>query len=366
MIPISRVDLPADTEDRVLAVLRSGRLAQGEVVEEFEHGFADLHEVRHAIAVNSGTTALVAAMQALELGPGDEVITTPFTFVATLNAILEAGATARFADIGDDYNVLPESIAALVTDRTRALMPVHLYGYPVDLDAVGVIAQRHGLTIIEDAAQAVAATYNGKPVGNAGIGCFSLYATKNLSTGEGGMVTTNDDVIADRLRLLRNQGMRARYIYEMPGHNYRLTNLAAAIGIAQLGEVASRTERRRANATALSHRLGDVQGLSLPPEPEANRDHVFHQYTVRISVNAKAGRDELAEALTARGVGCGVYYPRLVNEYECYAADPRVIHDETPHARLIASEVLSLPVHPSLTAADFDTIATAVRQVLEP
>ncbi|MFV0308834.1 MAG: DegT/DnrJ/EryC1/StrS family aminotransferase [Desertimonas sp.] len=364
MIPITRVELAADTEARVLAVLRSGQLAQGEVVEEFERRFATLHQVGHAVAVNNGTTALVAAMQAIGLRPGDEVITTPFTFIATLNAILEAGATARFADIGDDYNVLPEAMEHLVNERTRALLPVHLYGYPVDMDGVRAVAARHGLPIVEDAAQAVAASFDGRPVGGAGVGCFSLYATKNLSTGEGGVVTTDDDAIADRLRLLRNQGMRERYVYEIAGHNYRLTNVAAAIGVAQLGELSDKTARRQANAARLTAGLRGVPGLLVPPDPDERRTHVYHQYTVRVTTDAAIERDEVIERLTAAGIGCGIYYPRLVNDYECYADDARVSVDDTPHARRIATEVLSLPVHPSLTDAELDTIVDAVRQAL--
>lgn len=211
MIPITAVKLDPATEDLVLDVVRSGMLAQGEYVAQLEEAFAAVHGVSHAIAVNNGTTALVVALEALGLGPGDEVITTPFTFVATLNAILEAGATARFVDIGSDFNIDPALLADAITPATKAIMPVHLYGYMADMDPIVEVAQANDLAIVEDAAQAVAADYKGARAGSIGVGCFSLYATKNVSTGEGGMVTTNDDDLADRIRLLRNQGMRARY-----------------------------------------------------------------------------------------------------------------------------------------------------------
>jgi dTDP-4-amino-4,6-dideoxygalactose transaminase len=363
MIPITTVRFGPEEEALVLEVLRSGQLAQGAYVERFEQEFARLHGVEHAVAVNNGTTALVAALQALDLRPGDEVITTPFTFIATLNAILEAGATARFADIGDDFNVLPDAMSELVGERTRVLMPVHLYGYMADMAPISALAGRHHLSIVEDAAQAVGAEYHGAKAGSFGVGCFSLYATKNINTGEGGVVTTNDAVVADRLRLLRNQGMRQRYQYELAGHNYRMTNLAAAVGIPQLGRLDEITARRQRNAAALRSGLKDVPGLVLPPEPDAGRTHVYHQFTVRVTGECPLDRDGFVNALTASGVGAGVYYPHLVGSYECYRGDPRVARDETPVARRLAQEVFSLPVHPFLSEDDLDRVIESVRDV---
>jgi perosamine synthetase len=363
MIPITTVRFGPEEEALVLEVLRSGQLAQGAYVERFEREFAEMHEVKHAVAVNNGTTALVVAMEALGIGPGDEVITSPFTFVATLNAILEAGATARFADIGPDYNVQPEGMASLVNQKTRALAPVHLYGYMADMRPIMSLASQHDLHVIEDAAQAVAAMYEGRPAGSFGVGCFSLYATKNLTTGEGGVVTTNDDSVADRLKLLRNQGMRQRYQYEVAGHNYRLTNLAAAVGIPQLGRIHEATARRQYNASRLREGLRDVGGLELPPAPATNRTHVYHQFTIRVTQEAPKGRDEIVEGLTSRGIGCGVYYPKVVYDYECYRNDPRVVQDPVPNALRTASEALSLPVHPFLTESDLDVIIDGVREV---
>lgn len=364
MIPITTVRFGAEEEGLVLEVLRSGQLAQGAYVEQFEREFAALHGVEHAVAVNNGTTALVVAMEALGIGPGDEVITSPFTFVATLNAILEAGATARFADIGPDFNVLPEAFDALVNERTRALVPVHLYGYMADMDPIMATAARHGLRVVEDAAQSVGAGYHGRPAGSFDVGSFSLYATKNLNTGEGGVVTTNDAAVADRLRLLRNQGMRQRYQYEVAGHNYRLTNLAAAVGLPQLARLGETSDRRRANAQVLRDGLAGITGLALPPEPEPGRTHVYHQFTIRVTADAPLTRAEVIDALTERGIGCGIYYPKVVYDYDCYRNDPRVVQDPVPHAFQVASEVVSLPVHPFLSADDLQQIVSMVREVL--
>lgn len=215
MIPITVVDV-RDAEDLVVEVLRSGAIAQGPMVKRFEDAFAAVSGTKHAIAVNNGTTALVAALQVLGLKPGDEVVTSPFTFVATLNAILEAGATVRFADIRrDDFAIDPDAVVKAVTDRTKVLMPVHLYGQTADMGKLAPLAAERGLTVIEDSAQAVGASFEGKQAGSFGIGCFSLYATKNITTAEGGVITTDDDALADKLRVLRNQGMRARYQYEV-------------------------------------------------------------------------------------------------------------------------------------------------------
>lgn len=347
----------------MLEVLRSGQLAQGTMVSRLESAFQDATETKHAIAVNSGTTALVAAIQALELAPGDEVITSPFTFVATLNAIIEAGATARFVDIGDDFNIDAAAIHHAITDRTRALMPVHLYGYPADMAGIMPLAEQRGLAVIEDAAQAIGATQGGRPVGSFGIGCFSLYATKNVTTGEGGMITTHSDVIADRIKMLRNQGMRIRYQYEMAGHNYRLTDLQAAVGLPQMERLASLTLQRRRNAELLDEGLSGISGLILPSE-DADRTHVFHQYTVRVTEDARLNRDQLAKGLTERGIGVGIYYPRVVFDYECYRSHPCVVTDPMPRANEFATQVLSLPVHPALTEDDIETVTAAVTGLL--
>ena len=361
MIPISKVDV-SDAAPLVLEVLRSGSIAQGPVVERLEQAFAEVVGVRHAIAVTNGTTALVAALQAVGLRPGDEVVTSPFTFAATLNAILEAGATARFADIREeDFAVDPDAVEAVVSARTAALMPVHLYGQTADMAPLTGVSARHGLHLVEDAAQAHGAAYGGRGAGAFGIGCFSFYATKNVTTGEGGMITTSDDAVADRLRVLRNQGMRARYEYEVVGHNYRMTDLHAAVGlpqVARLGEIAA---RRRHNAARLTAGLADVPGLRLPRELPG-RSHVWHQYTVLLPEDADRGR--VVDDLAAAGIGTGVYYPKLVFDHECYRRDERVVVADVPVAASVARRCLSLPVHQHLTDDEVDIVVERFRAAL--
>jgi dTDP-4-amino-4,6-dideoxygalactose transaminase len=363
MINISEVRLGQEEESGVLEVLRSGRLAQGPKVEELERLFAESHGAAFAVAVNNGTTALVAAIRALDLQPGDEVVTSPFSFVATLNSILEAGATARFADVGDDFCLDPVSVETLIGRRTKAILPVHLFGLPADMDTLSGIAQRHGLAIIEDAAQAHGAMVGDRPVGTYGLACFSLYATKNITSGEGGIITTNDADQAERLRILRNQGMRVRYEYVMAGHNYRMTELQAAVAIPQMHRLNEINGRRRANARRLTEGLMGIPGLRLPVEPEG-RTHVFHQYTVRVGAGAACDRGQLAKRLEDAGVGSGIYYPRLMHDYDCYRDHPLVGRDETPLAAATAAEVLSLPVHQHLSDADVDEVVGAVREAI--
>lgn len=362
MIPITKIDLGPGAEANVVQVVRSGRLAQGPMVERLEAGFAEMAGVQHAIGLMSGTVALVAAIEGLGLGPGDEVITSPFTFVASVNAILESGASVRFVDIGSDYCIRPDLVAAAITPATKAIMPVHLYGLMADMDPIIEIAARHDLAVIEDAAQSHRAEYRGRRAGSFGVGCFSLYATKNITTGEGGVVTTDDDDVADRIRVLRNQGMRERYQYELVGHNWRMTELQAAIGLPQLDLLQERTERRADNAALLSERLGDLANVVLPVEP-AGRTHVWHQYTIRLD-GAPIMREELAARLGQAGIGTGIYYPRVVFDYDCYRSHPRVHVSPVPATEAAAANVLSLPVHPFLTVAEIDQIGAGVRDAL--
>jgi perosamine synthetase len=365
VIPISVVRLGPEAERLVVEVIRSGMIAQGPLVERFERSFAELIGARHAIAVNNGTTALVAALQVLDLAPGDEVITSPFTFVATLNAILEAGATARFVDIReDDFCLDADQLDAAVTERTKAVIPVHLYGQCADMPKIVEIVQRRGLHLVEDAAQAHGATIDGRAAGTFGLGCFSFYGTKNLTTGEGGIITTNNDAVADRLRVLRNQGMRRRYEYEMAGHNYRLTDLQAALVLPQLAEYAETLRRRRANAAALSAGLADIAGLRTPQQLDG-REHVWHQYTVLLTDAAPVDREEFLAKLAEAGVGAGIYYPRVVFDYDCYRDHPRVVAEPMPVAQRVTQQCVSLPVHQYLTDSDIETIISVVRQVMK-
>jgi perosamine synthetase len=366
MIPISVVDV-RDAEPLVAEVLRSGSLTQGPMVTRFEDAFARIAGTAHAVAVNSGTTALVAALKALGLGPGDEVVTSPFTSVATLNAILESGATARFADISrEDFTIDPAAASAVIGPRAKALMPVHLYGQTADLGKLVPLAEEHGLHLVEDAAQALGAAFQSRPAGSFGLGCFSLYATKNVTTGEGGVITCDGDELADRLRALRNQGMRTWHEYELPGHNYRMSELHAAIGIPQLGRLDDLVAARRRNARRLTTGLAGTPGLTVP-HVSPGRGHAWHHYTVLVGPNAMLSRDELAAELAERGIGTGISYPKLAFDHECFRDHPQ-IHpaspDEFPVADALTDQVLSLPVHPALTESDVDTVIGEVREAL--
>jgi dTDP-4-amino-4,6-dideoxygalactose transaminase len=366
MIRLTEVRLDDRAEELAIQVLRSGQLAQGPMVAQFETEFARVPATKHVVAVSSGTAALVAALRALHLAPGDEVITTPFTFVATLNAALDAGATVRLVDIvRDDFTIDPMAVADAIGPRTRAIIPVHLYGYPADLHALQEIASDTDIVIVEDAAQAHAAAIDGVPVGSWGMAAFSFYATKNLTTGEGGAVSTNNDEWADRLRLIRNQGMRRRYEYEVRGDNYRMTELQAAIGLSQLSHLDEWTARRRDHAERLNALLSDIEGLLLPREVRSRR-HVYHQFTVRLQRDAGLDRDIVSAEMAFRGVETGIYYPRLCHDYPCYRGLTNIHASGLKEARLAAREVLSLPVHQWLSIRDIEEIAQlfhdAVRQ----
>jgi perosamine synthetase len=353
-IPIARPLIEEEEKAAVLAVLESGQLAQGPQVAAFEEEFAAFCGVRHAIATSSGTTALHLALLAQRIGPGDEVITSPFTFISSANAILFAGARPVFADIEPDtFNLDPSQVEALVTPRTRAIMPVHLFGHPCDMGALLEIAAARGLVIVEDACQAHGATVNGRRVGSFGTGCFSFYPTKNMTTAEGGMITADDDEVAERARLLRNHGMRQRYYHDFIGYNFRMTDLQAALGRVQLQKLPRRTEQRVANAAYLTERLAGLDGVT-PPVVRDGVSHVFHQYTVRL----RGERDRAREQLRERGVGSEVYYPLPVHRQAFYRE--MGYDDDLPLAECASREVLSLPVHPALSHDDLDRIVEEV------
>ena len=352
MIPIASPVIGEQEKAGVLRVLESGMLAQGPTVEAFETAFAERLGVRHAIAVESGSAALLVALLAHGVGEGDEVITTPFSFIASANAVLFAGASPRFADIrDDDFNIDPDLIEQKITARTKAIIPVHLYGHPCRMDEIAAIARRHGLLIIEDCCQAHGASLGGRPVGSFGTACYSFYPTKNMTTGEGGMVTTDDDDLAAQVRTLRNHGQSERYLHESIGFNWRMTEVAAAIGLAQLDRLEEANARRRANARRLNESCAGV----VTPTERAGCHHVFHQYTVRVPEH----RDELLNHLRERGVGAVVYYPMPIHRQPAYRR--LGYRDALPMAERLSAEVLSLPVHPSLTEQDVETVASVTR-----
>jgi perosamine synthetase len=370
MIPIAHPLLGNEEEVAILQVLASGQLAQGEQVAIFEQHFAKMCGVREAVAVSSGTAALHLALLAHDIGPGDEVITSAFSFAATANVILLVGATPVFVDIEHDtYNIDPVLVEAAITPRTRAILPIHLYGNPCDMERLEQIAMRHGLIMIEDACQAHAAKVGDKAVGGFGTGCFSFYPTKNMTTGEGGILTTGSPVVAEKARLLRNHGQQARYNHLTIGYNMRMTEIEAAIGLVQLRKLELFNEQRIANARFLTERL---RGVIQTPIVRPGHRHVYHQYTIRIPDD----RDRWVAELYARGIGTGVHYPIPIYQQPFYRNSTsrfRISHPDNPtnaqweksdlhlpETEKAAEQVLSLPVHPALSEDDLSTIAREV------
>ena len=361
-IPPAKPIIGDEERAAVDAVMRSGMIAQGPEVAAFETEFAQaLVGGRTTVAVNSGTSGLHLGLLAAGIGPGDEVIVPSFTFAATANSVALTGATPVFADIAPDTFCLdPAAVAAAVTERTRGIMPVHLYGHPADMHALRGIADVHGLDVFEDAAQAHGAQLDGRPVGTFGrFAMFSLYPTKNMTSGEGGMVSSDDDV-AQRVRLLRNQGMERQYANELVGFNARMTDIHAAIGRVQLGKLPAWTAQRQANAAFLD---ANLEGVVTPPvRPGAV--HVYHQYTIRLAGATGAERDAVVSAMKAEHqVGSGVYYP--IPNHRLASLERFAEGLELPVTERAAAEVISLPVHPSLSGNDLERIVAAVNQTVK-
>lgn len=354
MILIAKPQIDEAEIKAVSDVLRSGMIAQGQRVADFEEAFAEFCDVEHAVALNSGTAALHAALLAYDIGPGDEVITSPFSFVATANSVLFTGARPVFADIRPDtFNIDPELVAEKITPRTKAIMPVHLYGQSADMDALTDLADDHDLLLIEDACQAHGATYKGKKVGSFGTGAFSFYPTKNMTTSEGGMLTTHSKDIADKVKMIRAHGSVQRYLHEMLGYNLRMTDICAAIGLVQLQKLEAYTKKRQANAEKLSHGLKGAKKI-VCPTVKKECEHVFHQYTIRTTA-----RDELAAHLNSNGIGTGVHYPLPIHMQPYYKG--LGYKDSMPHSEKASREVLSLPVHPQLSNEDLDHIIKTIK-----
>lgn len=356
-IPAAKPLIGDDERAAVDRVLRSGMVAQGPEVAAFESEFSD-HFVagRDVVAVNSGTSGLHLGLLAAGVGPGDEVIVPSFTFAATGNSVALTGATPVFADIEpDSFTLDPASVEAAITDRTKGIMPVHLYGHPARMRELQSLAERHGVALYEDAAQAHGAALDGRRVGTFGqFAMFSLYPTKNMTSGEGGMVAAVDAAFARRVRLLRNQGMERQYENEVVGFNARMTDLHAAIGRVQLTKVDAWTEARRANAGFLD---ANLRGVVVPPVAEGAH-HVYHQYTIRVAED----RDGFVRALKEEhGVGSGVYYP--IPNHRLPSLAPYAPGLDLPETENAARQVVSLPVHPSLGSDDLDRIVTAVNAV---
>lgn len=351
-IPVAKPLIGRDDIRAVVKVMKSGGLAQGPQVLKFEQEFSRIVGDRDCVAVNSGTSALHLALLALGVGPGDEVIVPSFTFAATANSVALTGATPIFVDIDPiTYNINPDLIEAAITTKTKAIQVVHLYGLPADMPRISEIARKRNLLLIEDAAQAHLAEVNGQRVGTFGdVAAFSFYPTKNMTSGEGGMVVLKNADAARLCRLYRNQGMEQRYQNEVIGFNLRMTDIHAAIGISQLAKVSKWTERRKANANYLNSK---IQSVTTPATPNGF-SHVYHQYTVRITKN----RDQFSKKLSELGIGNSVYYPTQVHKLPSFA-----LNLELPNTHLATEQVLSLPVHPSLSKRDLNRIADAVNLV---
>ncbi|WP_405305536.1 DegT/DnrJ/EryC1/StrS family aminotransferase [Methanobrevibacter sp.] len=356
-VPIAKPIIGEEEIENVVEVLKSGMIAQGPKVEEFEQEFADWVGAEYGIAVNSGTAALHVALLSCDIGPGDEVITTPFTFIASGNSIVYTGAKPVFADIDlKTYTLNPDSIEDLITENTKAIMPVQLYGQAADMDRINRIAEKYGLIVIEDAAQAHGATFNGQKVGSIGdMSCFSFYPTKNMTTSEGGIITTDDEELADSARMFRAHGATMRYHHNAIGYNFRMTDISAAIGLAQLKKIDEFNDKRIANAAYLNEGLKDVDGVITPYCAEGSK-HVYHQYTIMVE---KGDRDDWVDIINDCGVGTGIHYPIPLYNQPIY----RTLGFEgyCQNAELAADNVISLPVHPSLTQEDLDAVIDAVK-----
>jgi len=360
-IPIAKPIIGVEEINAVTAVLSSGIIAQGRKVEEFEEAFSEFIGTKYAIAVNSGTAALHIALLAHGIGKGNEVITSPFTFISTANSVLFTGAKPIFTDIEEEsFNIDPDSIVKKITSRTKVIMPIHLYGQPCDMDRIMSIAGGYGLVVIEDACQAHGAEYQGRKIGSFGTGCFSFYPTKNMTTGEGGMITTNDEDIAQKARIIRNHGQKERYFHEILGYNYRMTDIAAAIGLCQLRKLEQFNDKRIENARILTEGLRGIRGLVLPFS-KPNVKHVFHQYTVRVTEEFGLSRDELKEKLKQKGIATEIYYPLPIHKQPLY--QELGYNDRLPNSEKAAREVLSLPVHPSLAKEDLEDMVHAIKSI---
>lgn len=360
-VPIAKPIIGEEEIENVVEVLKSGMIAQGPKVQEFEEKFAEWVGAKYGVAVNSGTAALHVALLSCGVGEADEVITTPFTFIASGNSILYTGAKPVFADIDlKTYTLDPESIESLITENTKAILPVQLYGQSANMERINEIAEKHGLIVIEDAAQAHGATCKGNNVGSMGdMSCFSFYPTKNMTTSEGGIITTDDEDLAENAKMFRAHGASVRYHHDAIGYNFRMTDISAAIGLAQLNKIDDFNKARIENAAYLNEGLKDVNGV-ITPYCAYDSKHVYHQYTIRVE---KGNRDDWVEIINENGVGTGIHYPIPLYNQPIYKA--MGINGDCPNAELAADNVISLPVHPSLTKDDLDLVINAVKDASE-
>ncbi len=360
MIPVARPVFGDEEINAVSKVIKSGMLASGSVVTDFENDFVEFIKVKHAISTTNGTSALHAALLASGISAGDEVIVPSFTFIATASSVSMCGARPVMADIEQDtYCIDPESVMELISPDTKAVIGVHLFGQPCDINALTEICDDNNLKFIEDCAQAHGAIYNNRPTGSFGItGCFSFYPTKNMTTGEGGMVTCNDDEIAEKLRRIINHGQKEKYLHTEIGYNYRMTNIAAAIGRVQLKKLSEMTKKRQDNAAWYSANI-KREGI-ICPDIRKQCSHVFHQYAIRITPESGCTRDEFAKKLGNMGVGTAVHYPVPVHEQPVYK--DKVRGSKCIVSKQISEEILSIPVYPSLSEDERKKVCKAINE----
>lgn len=347
----------------VRRVLESGMLAQGEEVKKFEEEFSNYLGIDYVLGVSNGTSALDLSFKVLGVSNGDEVITTPFSFIASANSILFQGAKPVFADINKKtFNLDPEKVKEKITNKTKAIEVVHLFGQPVNIKPFQEIAEDHDLYLVEDCAQAHGATYKNKKVGTFGdIATFSLYATKNMTTGEGGLITTNNNKLANKIKKLRNHGQNKKYLHEELGRNERMTNIEAAIGRKQLKKLENLNQKRRKNAKNLNKKIKKIKELKTP-HTNPKTKHVYHQYVIRVKDEFPLSRNELSEELNDRGIGTGIHYPRPIHHQPLYQKRGYP-SDISPKSVKASEEVLSLPVHPKVSSEDIDKIFDALKNI---
>ncbi|MDG6985973.1 MAG: DegT/DnrJ/EryC1/StrS family aminotransferase [Nitrososphaerota archaeon] len=367
-IPINKPILGEEEKKAVLDVVSSGMLVNasyegGEQVRAFEGKVRNLLGVKHVVAVNSGTAALHTALMAMGVKPGDEVVVPSFTFLATANVVLACGAKPVFVDIKDDYNMDPAAFRKAVTKKTKAVIPVHVYGYPADMDEIREVASAKGVRVVEDAAESLGATYKGTQTGKlSDAGCFSLYATKVITSGEGGAISTDDDELADLLRLVRNHGQVHGYDSRHLGFNYRLPEICAALASVQMDKLDGFLRARERNARRLMELLSGVKEAEFTQDA-GDRTHVFYLYTLRLRKN----RDKIAKALKEAGVGAGAYWPTPVHKTPLYVK-LGYAKKSLPKTEDAAKKVLSLPVYPGLSPDDLqkvgDSFLEAARRYL--